>query len=549
MRKEVYCMEMMDLIIPLTNKFATDYIEDKLENQLFFDYPLNEPNAFINRKNELLVREFPRAELVQHLLHYNRKYQCSPLTIQNIEKLLDPTSVVVIGGQQAGLLTGPLYTIHKVISILTLAKQQEKELNIPVIPVFWIAGEDHDFDEINHVFVKEDGIIKKKTYPEQHEDKKMVSDLPFSKSLCWDWICDIFRSYEETNHTNQLMDTLKNCLDMSTTFVDFFSALILKLFSDEGIIVINSADPELRHIEVQFFEKLIQKNEEIYEAVLAQQAILHEHQYPKMIEMIKGSVNLFYHVNDERVLLQKNESSNSYCGKNGECDITMEDMLEAAKYNPNLLSNNVVTRPLMQEFLFPTLAFISGPGEMAYWAELKQAFALFGMKMPPIVPRLNITFLERNISNDIKDVDVPLRDVLVKGTEEMKRQWMNRHTEFNYQEVIAEAKREIEEIHSRIREKAYEIDSNLKLILEKNAHLIFNQMDFMNQAIEKANMRKHMEQINQFNRIDLSLRPNGSPQERIWNIIYYLNKYGVDFIERIVQLDYVFNGKHKLIQI
>lgn len=542
-------MEMIDLLIPSTNKFATDYLENRLNHQLFFDYALNEPNTFHNRKNELLNREFPREKLVQHLLHYNRKYQCSLGTIKNIEKLLDPTSVVVIGGQQAGLLTGPLYTIHKVVSIIKFAKLKEQELATPVVPVFWIAGEDHDFAEINHVYIKENGAIKKKGYPEQHKDKKMVADLPVCKSLCWNWIKEIFSTFEETNYTNDLLYTIKNCLDMSTSYVDFFAALILKLFAKEGIVVINSAEAELRDIEADFFQKLIEKNEEVYEAVRAQQEVIQEHQYSKVIEMIKGSVNLFYHVNNERVLLQKNETGNSYCGKNGECDVTMEDMLYAAKYNPRLLSNNVVTRPLMQEFLFPTIAFISGPGEIAYWAELKQAFSLFGMKMPPVVPRLNITFLERNIETDLHDLNLELLDVLKYGVEEKKLQWIERNTGFDYEEAIQKAKNEMEKIHSDIRKKAYEIDANLKFLLEKNAQMIFDQFDFMKESIKKANLRKHDDQIKKFNRIDLSLRPNGSPQERIWNIFYYLNKYGEDFIERIVNLDYDYNGKHKVIRI
>ncbi|WP_329812592.1 bacillithiol biosynthesis protein BshC, partial [Streptomyces sp. GSL17-113] len=90
-------------------------------------------------------------------------------------------AVVVIGGQQAGLLTGPLYTIHKVISIIKLAKEQERKLNHPVIPVFWIAGEDHDYQEINHVFVEQNGKLEKTGYPERLTDKRMASEFVFNK--------------------------------------------------------------------------------------------------------------------------------------------------------------------------------------------------------------------------------------------------------------------------------------------------------------------------------------------------------------------------------
>ena len=110
-------------------------------------------DAFKQRVQDLREREFFRQDLVAHLLEYNTKLQAGEATIQNVKALGDEDTYVVIAGQQAGLLTGPLYTIHKIISVLQLAKEKEESLGVKVVPVFWIAGEDHDMDEINHTFV------------------------------------------------------------------------------------------------------------------------------------------------------------------------------------------------------------------------------------------------------------------------------------------------------------------------------------------------------------------------------------------------------------
>ena len=128
-----------------------------------------------------------------------------------------------------------------------------------------------------------------------------------------------------------------------------------------------------------------------------------------MIEMEDDAVNLFYYMKDkkDRCLLEK--CGGQFSGKNGELIFTKEQLLQIAKETPEQLSNNVVTRPLMQELLFPVLAFISGPGEIAYWAELKRVFDVFSIKMPPIVPRLNITFVERGIETDLQEVDLHLK--------------------------------------------------------------------------------------------------------------------------------------------
>lgn len=113
------------------------------------------------RLKDLSSRFFAREELAAYLSSYHNKFGSSVMQ-SAIEKLKDPSSVAVVGGQQAGLLTGPLYTIHKIISIIVLAKEQEKQLQVPVIPVFWVAGEDHDLDEINFVHTSEEnGPVKK----------------------------------------------------------------------------------------------------------------------------------------------------------------------------------------------------------------------------------------------------------------------------------------------------------------------------------------------------------------------------------------------------
>lgn len=152
-------MEIKEISVPQQGVVA-DYMNGKKEIQSCFDYMLTE-DAFKQRVQDLREREFFRQDLVTHLLEYNTKLQAGEATIQNVKALGDENTYVVIAGQQAGLLTGPLYTIHKIISVLQLAKEKEESLGVKVVPVFWIAGEDHDMDEINHTFVTKNKKIKK----------------------------------------------------------------------------------------------------------------------------------------------------------------------------------------------------------------------------------------------------------------------------------------------------------------------------------------------------------------------------------------------------
>lgn len=542
-------MEIQNISIPSNNKFVTDYLTNDIDMERFFDYNIHYPSVFQTRKDAIIKRSFPRDSLVEHLQTYNQRFNCSEKTVANINKLKDQNSVAVIGGQQAGILTGPLYTIHKLVSILKLAEQQERELNCPVVPIFWVAGEDHDFAEINHVYIAERALIKKKMVPHQQQLKKSVSNIEMDKEICLTYIQGIFESYGETEFTNELLHKLNEMVNHATTYVDLFVSIITELFGEYGVVMVDSGSEELRKIESDYFKTMIESNKEIHDSVMIQQQKLQDNGYHKIIEMQPKSANLFYHLDGERILLEYCPEEKVFRGKSNECEFTADQLLDIAEHHPEKLSNNVVTRPLMQEFLFPTLAFISGPGEVAYWAELKEVFSLFNLQMPPVVPRIMITLIERNIDNDLKELNLPIETVLTSGVTGQKEQWIKAHTSFNVDEIVDNVQSEVELLHKQIRVAALKIDESMEGLLLKNASIIQSQFNFVKNTINKQIENKHQVELNKFSKIEMSLYPNSSPQERVWNIFYYLNRYGLDFVHDMMKLTFVFDWEHKIIKV
>ena len=542
-------MEMRDLALPSLNRFASDYLQGQLEVEDYFHYDLASKDMYRTRYEELMNRNFMRQDLADYIEHYMERFPKSEAVVKNITDLRKEESVVVIGGQQAGLLTGPLYTIHKVISIIKLAEEQEQELQRRVIPVFWIAGEDHDIAEVNHVYVMKEGNPTKKTYPSYQPFKTMVTDIELDSKLMEQWFEEIIGTYGETDFTSRLINQMKEIVQHSDTFVDFFSALIHEWFKEFGLLLMDAADPELRKIESKFFEQIIEKSEEITSAVLAQQAFIQNQGYKRMIEMEDDAVNLFYYIKDkkDRCLLKKCEGQ--YSGKNGELNFRKEQLLQIAKESPEQLSNNVVTRPLMQELLFPVLAFISGPGEISYWAELKRAFDVFEIKMPPIVPRLNITFVERGIETDLQDLGLHLEVVLTEGTENSLAQYLESVKDNTLDNLLQKMRSDLINNHQKLSKHAIERDKGIEPLLDKNLFFIEKHLDFLNKKLEERTKEKHDVVVRKYERIQQSLYPLHSPQERIWNIFYYLNKYGPDFVQEVMKLSYPFNNKHKIIYV
>ncbi|MBS4189120.1 bacillithiol biosynthesis cysteine-adding enzyme BshC [Bacillus sp. FJAT-49705] len=544
-------MEIVNLSLPATNRFATEYLTCTADVQRNFHYRYDDQLEYEKRLNELMGRSFMRSELANHIEQYMENFPTSNQVRASLKKLRQSNSTVVIGGQQAGILTGPLYSIHKIISIIALAKQKEQELNTPVVPVFWIAGEDHDYQEVNHVYVDKDHKLEKKIYPEKVRDKRMVSYISLDHDQCLTWVEEIIQSFGETEHTKKLLDCLESAIRKSNSFVDFFAHIIMQLFKESGLLIIDSGDNKLRTLEREFFIKQINNFKEITKSVKDQQVELNKSDFPSAIEMSNNAVNLFYYDNEhnERILLEYDETKEVFYGKDGLIQFSMEKMLELAGEFPDKLSNNVVTRPIMQEWLFPTLAFIAGPGEIAYWAELKKAFELFSLKMPPIVPRLNITILDRSIERDLKELDLDLQETLTFGIEKKKEEFLQSLKVLHLEKIFNNTKLELQKNYEQLEVYLQIEDRGLIPLLKKNEKLLLKQLDFMESKLEDSVHLKNEVVINKYNKVGNALRPLGSPQERIINGLYFINLYGFNFIDDLLENTFTFDGTHKLIRI
>ena len=544
-------MEILNLSLPATNRFASNYLEQSTEIQPFFHYRFNEFADDAKRVAEISNRSFPRLEVAEHIESFMKRFPSSEAVIKSIDKLKTNNSLVVIGGQQAGILTGPLYSIHKVISIIKLAEQKEEQLGVPVVPVFWIAGEDHDFQEVNHVFVPVNQKVDKWNYPERVLQKKMVSDIQLNQESCLSWVQNLIENFGETEHTNTLLEFAKQQILISTSFVDFFANIIMELFKDYGLLIVDSGNREFRQMQKEFFKQQILHHEAITTKLLEQQRQIEEKGFKVTIEASEANANLFYYDQrmNERILLEYDQQNDCFVGKNGALTFSREQLVELAEENPAYLSNNVVTRPLMQEWLFPTVAFIAGPGEISYWAELKLVFEHFDIKMPPIVPRLNITILDRSIETDVSELHLNLADVLSRGTEKERHQFLEAIKDREVESLFLTAKEQLVNQYRLIEAKTAEMDRGLLPLLKKNESYLLKEIGFLETKLDEAGRLKHDSIIKKYDRVDLALRPDGFPQERVWNIFYFLNQYGLNFIHDLMSGRFEFDGRHKVMKV
>lgn len=525
------------------SQLLTDYKRNR-EIVDFFDYSLSEPLS--DRVNELEKRQFKRRELAEVLEGCNKKWGAGEKTFENIKRLEKPDALTVVGGQQAGLLTGPLYTINKAISMIQFAREQEKLLGIPVLPVFWIAGEDHDFDEINHIFLPSKKQLVKCRLKQPSYKKIPISSMEYNKELLKDWLDGSFSLLPETEHTKDLFAIVEKTMLNAESFTDFFASLLHTLFPDSGLILLDSADPRIRRIESEYFIQLIENQEKISEGVFEASEQLLAKGYSSSFEPELQDGHLFYHLNGERVLLKRTETG-AWVGKNGEGEWSTEDLLETAKVNPENLSNNVMTRPLMQEFLLPTLAFIAGPGEISYWALLKPAFCALELKMPPVIPRLSFTFIFEEAKKALEQTGISVATAVNKGSKEEKEKWLLNKQDPPIDSVADELKKTIEEAHIPIQQLASNIRADMAGLAEKNLSYLHREIDYLRNRLKLALEEKFEKDLEQFELIEMVFHPEGGLQERTWNILPMVNEYGVGFLERLAESSCSFQDQHYIV--
>ncbi len=535
-------MLIKECTLPKTNDLVTDYLQNDQKANSLFQYDYTNEQAYITRQKDLRELEFPREELANHLEEFNAKFTNDPKVFENIQKLKANDSTVVITGQQAGLLTGPLYTIYKAISTIQQAKQLEKVVNSPVIPVFWVAGEDHDFQEINHTWVTTEGKMKKEKFPQQYPDKRPVSEINFQQKEMEKWVKNIFEAFGESAYSKDTLQVINDKIRKSQSMTDFFIHIMVLFFDKHGLVFIDSHSSELRNIESPYFHTLISKNDELRSALDQQQKKIIELQYPSSLDIDSSCAHLFYHHEDDRELLYK--GGDFFHLKDKGLQFSPNELSQMCEQYPERLSNNVVTRPLMQDYLFPTIAFVAGPGEITYWAQLKPLFQVINRKMPPIVPRMHVTLIERDVDKLLERFELSLEEVLDSGVQAFREKWLRNQKGPEAEETLNEARQHIDNAHEKIRKFAWNKDHNLGQIAEKNRQLILAQIDYMEHRIEKMYEQQYSTTLTELDVLEAKVNPNDGLQERIWNVCYFISRYGFEFVDQLFTLKHTNKPKH-----
>ena len=474
-----------------------------------------------------------RKKLVKVLKSYHQPDLLHPEVERNLNRLAEEDSMVVIGGQQAGLLGGPLYTFYKAITIIRLARQAEEKLGKPVIPVFWIAGEDHDLEEVNHVWVQNGNKEPVKHRFHVKDQRKIpISGREVDKQRYQEWLEQLAQILPDSPYKEEWLAQCKQWGSATQSWARLFAKVLNHFFGRYGLVLVDSHDENLRRLEVPVFKKLIRQSKQIAREVQHASGCLSGRGLAEPVELKENQANLFIQVDGERHLLF--QKGKRWMTKDGMKQWSEDELLALVEKNPSLFSNNVITRPLMQEALFPTLYFVAGPGEIAYWSLLKSAFCKMGLKMPIVIPRIFITLMDTASEKRMDEFSLGFYDI--ESLKQKKMKWLEERQPPDLTGQFQEAINGITRYHEHLVYYLHQtIGMNMKEIGQKNEEKIKAQIDYLHRFAKKSLEEKHRASLKKWDELIYGIYPNDKPQERVYNMIWVWNDHGMDWIDFLLQ--------------
>ncbi|WP_440111092.1 bacillithiol biosynthesis cysteine-adding enzyme BshC [Paenibacillus sp. QZ-Y1] len=529
-------------------RLAEDYVCSKDAARALYEYDIRWESGLHARADWLDQSEntrITRQSLAEYLRLYNKRVNDHDAVHESITRLAEQDALVVTGGQQSGLLTGPLFVIYKAVSVITAAREAEKRLKRPVVPVFWIAGEDHDWDEVNHTYLPDSrGDMTKLKLQGRFAGRDSVSYVRIETEQWVTVLEQLEQLLPDTVHKPQLMKLITEIHKSSSNLSDAFARLISALFGSSGLILMDAADPALRRLERPVFERLIRDNEPLRKAYTQGASALEEAGYAMPAEVSEDGANLFYIHEGARLLLMLKDGL--FSDRKGLVSFTEERLLQELEEYPERFSNNVLTRPLMQDSILPVAAVILGQGEIAYWGLTREAFRQFGVQMPILLPRLSFTIMEDVHHKHMKHYGLSFQDVQYR-MEEKKERWLAQQETFQVDEQFEKVQQAFADLYRPLLDQITEIDPGLDRIGATNLTKINEQMQYLKQKTHKAIEDKHNVSLRHWNGMQNSLFPMNKPQERVHNALFYLNRYGTKWIDELIESQREFRGEHQVI--
>lgn len=525
--------------IPHQSKLFLDYLNDPLALRKFYPSAVRFHHELQARAPEVLAaHQTDRKALCDSLLEMNSHWGAGKETLANIELLREADCVAVVSGQQAGLLTGPLYTIYKAISAVKLAGCL-RQRNTKAVPVFWIATEDHDFPEVAAAeFIGRDCRLASVEVPESlHREGTPVGQVVLDETIT-QVLDQLFKRLPTSEFIPDLQKLLRESWKPGVSYGDAFARMMTGLLGNYGLVFLDPMQPALKRLAAPLYAQAVRNATDIAVALESRSRELEAAGYHAQVLASATSFPLFIHDDTGARHAMARIEDGRYQAKNSEVAYTIDELAQLAISEPEKFSPNVTLRAVVQDYLLPTIAYYGGAAEVAYFAQTAEVYRLLQRPVTPILPRSSLTMIERNTVRILERYGLALEDLFEGPEAVLKRvveEYLGAETANQFHKTEASVNTELDEL----REKLKEVDATLADALETGRRKINYQLEGLRTRFHRAQMSRDEAAQRQIERAFEQLYPHKELQERHINITSLLARHGrycVDWIYTAVNL-------------
>jgi len=511
--------------IPLTTRLFVDFLSYRPAIRQFYPHSPYFHEWAQAEASAISYDSARRQRVATVLERQNRNWQASPKTLQNIERL-QRGALAVVTGQQVGLFGGPAFSLYKALTAVKLA-HDAASAGIDCVPVFWLATSDHDLAEVNHVSIPgPDSTLRRLAATTQGGPDAPVGTVAFGSE-----VNQVLQQAEELLGESEIAALLRESYRAGENFGSAFARLFARLFADWGVIFLDANDPSLGEIAEPLYRAAIEKAAALNEALLARGAELEAAGYHQQVRVTATSTLLFAMRDGSRTPIQLVEGNgNDFVI--GEEVVSRDELLGRISREPGNFSPNVLLRPVVQDFLLPTLAYTGGAAEAAYFAQAAMVYEALAGRVTPIIPRFSATIVGQKAAGLMQRHGLSMTD-LFRGPEPVRELLAARSLPQELQQAFDAAGASLDESIAAIRAPLERLDKTLVDAANNALGKMQYQLTQLRSRAARAELRqsetlgRHAEVLSNL------LYPNKALQEREIAGVYFLAQHGTQILQAV----------------
>ncbi len=535
--------------IPGQSKLFLQYQSDPLSLRKYYPSAVSSPLDIADRIPQVLKSyTLDRSFLCDALESMNRRFGAAEKTFEHIHLLRRGDTVAVLTGQQAGFLSGPLYTIYKALSAVKMAEELRCR-KINAVPVFWAATEDHDFAEVANAFVlnRTGGIEEIESGVSAFVEGSPVGAIDLDSSVK-DSISNLFESMPETGFSAEIRGFIENSWHTGTGFGTAFSRMLSRILSEHGIIFVDPMDERIKKLAAPIYSSAALKTSSIVEAVIARSTKLEADGFHAQVLVEPDYFPLFRHNDAGSRRSLKRIADGRYRLSGEKTEFSLEQLAEAAENEPQKFSPGVMLRPVVQDFLFPAVCYFGGAAEIAYFAQNSEVYLILDRPVTPILHRQSFTIIEAKHRRIFSKYELSLND-LFDGFDTISRRIVEQYVNPGTTKLCAEAEENINTELNRLDQNLSRVNVTLAENLATRRRKILYHIAALRKKFHRVQIEKDEAVNRQLRSAFEALMPSGGLQERTINVATFLNRYGLSFIDWVYQSIDLDDNRHRVIHL